>query len=199
VDIHNLLRYFAGSRVGALAGIGREEPGVERFGETLQPTIDLWALPEAAYLRGEALATAHVTAPAVVANYGAMRLRNPAASERMVVIEEIAAQSEAGTAFAFGYLTTAGADLVAIATTSGYRDARWFIRLPTSIISYGAVAIDPAGIAPGRWHLISQNHFRTSWVLRPGDVFTLAVADANDVANLGLSWRERQRYPGEQS
>lgn len=62
--------------------------GLERFGETLTPVIDLWSLPEWSYLRAETLGQVMRVA-ASGANNSAVALANPLTSRSLVVIEEI--------------------------------------------------------------------------------------------------------------
>lgn len=70
--------------VAAMRGGG----GLERFGETLTPTIDLWGLPEWAYLRQETLGVVMRVAIAG-ANNSAVALANPLTSRSLVVVEEV--------------------------------------------------------------------------------------------------------------
>lgn len=60
--------------------------GIERAGETLTPVIDLWSLAEWAALRGEVLWTLTHDQPAVALERGFVGVRNPAASDVLVVV-----------------------------------------------------------------------------------------------------------------
>lgn len=66
----------------------RGSGGLERYGETLTPNIDLWSLPEWAYLRGEVLG-AQYRFVAAGANNGAAAICNPLTSRSLVVVEAV--------------------------------------------------------------------------------------------------------------
>lgn len=88
-SVHNeLQRGTLSAAVTRALGSMRGGGGLERFGETLQPVMDIWSLPEWAYLRTETLG-AGTRVAAVGANNGAIALGNPLTSRSLVVIEAV--------------------------------------------------------------------------------------------------------------
>lgn len=87
-------------------GVTKSEGGLERYGETLTPTIDLWSLPEWAQLRDEQLWAFNQTVGPVAAEQAGVAVVNPAGSNRIVVV----------TAGASGVSTAGGQVAVSLTT-----------------------------------------------------------------------------------
>lgn len=114
-QIHNELR--RGTLSVALTkalGDARGAGGIERYGETLTPVVDLWSLPEWAYLRTEVLG-AQSRIVAAGANNGAIAICNPVGNRSLVVVEDISYWVAAATSAVALYLAT---DSNAVLTSS---------------------------------------------------------------------------------
>lgn len=90
---HNELRRGEVSRALKNALGDTRQGGLERYGETLTPAIDLWGRPEWAFLRDEHLWGFSQTVAAVVGEQGGVAVVNPAGSNRIVVVEGATGQS----------------------------------------------------------------------------------------------------------
>lgn len=90
--IHNAIKYGTDLLRGysRAVGLGEDEEGTIRLGETLTPVMNLWSLPEWSFLRGEAILgdTIQVAAGAATFNSGAAVV-NPAGSGLIVIVDAI--------------------------------------------------------------------------------------------------------------
>lgn len=92
-DIHNALRRGAWSRAVANALGDTRGGGVERYGETLQPSMDLWRQAEWAFLRDEIpWSGVAILAAGGAGNFGTLSIAPPAGV--VTVIEAIAASAQ---------------------------------------------------------------------------------------------------------
>lgn len=88
--IHNELpRDFLGKALKNALGVNDAESVIERFSETLQPTINLFERPEWSILRGELLWVVTPSQPAVAAEFQQVGIRNPTGSGKLVVLERV--------------------------------------------------------------------------------------------------------------
>jgi hypothetical protein len=77
-DIHNALtRGSFSNALKSLLGATKDPGGIERYGETLTPVIDLWRRPEASFLRQEYLFTLHLALGAVAGELNAIAVCCP--------------------------------------------------------------------------------------------------------------------------
>lgn len=89
-DLHNALRRGGLSRALKQAlGDSRSEGGLERYGETIQPIVDLWTLPEWSFLRQERLWARRTSIAAVAAETSVLAVTNPANSTNLVIVEAV--------------------------------------------------------------------------------------------------------------
>lgn len=96
--IHNqLFRQNWSEALKRAIGDNKQEGGLERYGETLTPTIDLWKQPEWAFLRQERLWAATRTVTAIAAEFSMCAIVNPAGSGQIVVIDKITGGAAAGS------------------------------------------------------------------------------------------------------
>lgn len=88
--VHNELpRDFLGKALKNALGVNDAESVIERFSETLQPTINLFERPEWSILRGELLWVVTPTQAAVGAEFQQVGIRNPTGSGKLVVLERM--------------------------------------------------------------------------------------------------------------
>lgn len=128
--IHNQLsRGPFGRALKDALGDSKSEGGLERFGETMQPIIDLWSRPEFELLRGELLWSISLVKAADAANSGVVGIMLPQASKLICTIERISGRNSTAAAAA---LILSGLDRTTIAALGGFvlqsppffRDAR---------------------------------------------------------------------------
>lgn len=205
-QVHNQLSRGQLSRALTLAvGDRRGVGGLERYGETLQPIIDLWALPEFAAYRDEQLAAVRTFQAAVAAEFSAIALVNPAGSNLIAVLEGVTVSSSGGaTAFLEIALDSAmSGTLLVTAFPAASRDRRFkgatgttrcFIRQGTdpALNTYGAQLEQ---IVSGASQLPFQ--IALPAILRPGDGAVVVLQNVNLTLTVCWAWRERQAYPGE--
>lgn len=147
-ELHNqLFRGVWSEALKRALGITKQPGGLERFGETLTPTINMWERPEWAFLRTEQLWAKGTAQAAVVGEFSGMGIANPAGSAKVVVVERASGVNiVAGASVRLNLSTRA-----AMAATYGFanviaRDTR----IPSQLLQipefwFGS---DAAGLAP---------------------------------------------------
>lgn len=178
--------------------------GLERYGETLQPTIDLWRSPEFAWLRREFLLVNQATAGPVPAEYGALALVNPAASGMIVVVERVyfwlAAQ---GAASLQRVVEATVAGTLAAGGRGISRDTRNPLTLPGAALIYAGT--DPGGIGttlervwtPSGANNTGYYSVSLPYVLSPGQALVSQAGVPNVAFETGFCYRERRANRGE--
>jgi len=201
--IHNALRRSTLSRALTRAvGDSRGDAGLERYGETLTAVIDLWSQPEWAYLRGETLVGSVTVAAAVVAEFSAVALINPAASGFLVVVERVFAHGSIQT-FALGQSTAAPLIATLAAVGSGQiRDRR--NRQTANTVGQLLSGSDAGSIAASAELIAAvattdRVGFESSLpvVLPPGQGLAVQGQTVNLQVIAAFGWRERAVLPGE--
>lgn len=201
---HNELRRSPLSQALARAIGDTRYSGLERYGETLQPVIDLWRLPEWAFLRREATGQRGIVVAAGGAGtFAGFTLINPAGSGRLVIVLSAqVAMAAGGTDFEVSQddaATLNASFATALVATS--RDTRLGEVNPgMATVNIGNPAVFPVG---NRLH-VGIGLVNTpidlpvaGIVLSPG--FGLLVQNGDDAALLrgSIAWRERVALPGE--
>lgn len=197
---HNQLSFATAlSRAAALAsGIGEEQPGMTRLGETLQPVLDLWSRPEWALIRGENGFARNVTSVAVAARFSTIELTLATTVRVMAVVRllsaattAIQAQIDSGVAVAANPVTSRGLPL----------DDRFPVAGQVSqlLITTGDTAAG-ANLPQVEYPSLAfpQPDEQWAWVLVPGSRLFLASTAVNTTIAANLIWYERQLLPGEE-
>lgn len=201
-DIHNALRRTWLSRALTRAlGDMKGATGIERFGETLTPTIDLWELADWSYLRNERLVgMANLNQGAVVGQLGAAILNNPAGSGLIVTIDYVTSDivSNMGFTLSSAVLVTGAAAGV----PGAVRDTRWAAASGNNFNNTGLVVTknSEAGISINTvlsTSVVSQIFTMPGFVLTPGFAFVVEGTVVNTAINVRMMWRERKAVPGE--
>lgn len=197
--IHNQLTNYAQLLAGfrrALGEMGPNFSGIERAGETLTPTIDLWSLPEWALARGEQLfARDGISQGAGGAGvFSSEEFVNPAGSGVLAVILEIFNSSS--NVFVG---VDNGPALGAVATARGVNlDAR----IGTNLGELSRCTIVTGQLAGGvalPVDLILQNTRSVRpYILPPGRKLFVSPG-ANQASAIGFFWSERPLLPAEQN
>lgn len=197
--IHNGIRYFVQLQRAYRRAMG--EPGtwgMERGGETLTPTINLWQLPEWTHLRDERRGVEVETDAAVAGQRSHVGLRNPTGSRMIVVVDRVEINSstsrDVGLAVrAVGAVDTNNQAGPALDTRVG--TASQLLR--TQIVTLTQVGA-AATIAWNRRVLANTvAEFNCGWVLSPGFELLALPAVDNEVIQANFIFRERQAVPGE--
>lgn len=107
-------------------GVTKSEGGVERFGETMTPVVDLWELGEWAYLRGEILWTSRrLNAGPIAAESSIVAVVNPTTSKQLLVVDGAHA-SMTGSSINCGLVDRATlAATLTLGNPPVARDLRW--------------------------------------------------------------------------
>lgn len=207
-SIHNELR--RGQLSAALTralGADKGADGIERFGETMQPVMDLWFLPEWAYLRNEWLMVAQTGNPAVAAELSATALVNPANSGVLAMVEMVNVRTSTATGSASLRLASAAA-VAATLTFTGRGTARDFrvfnstVGGAPGVIEYW-IGSDPGAIGGMLEDLGTPNNTAyqlfqsTPYIIAPGQALVVQLAAVNTILLANYAWRERKALPGE--
>lgn len=205
-QVHNQLR--AGQLSGALTralGDTRGDGGIERYGETLTPTMNLWSQPEWNYLRRDYLVSKFITSPAVAGEFSGIALVNPAGSGSIAVIEK--ALVWGGTTGQVVYMNrgVAGIWTATYAGTGGRgisRDSRIAYNVAPGFsdiyIGSDAGALgSTVGIAHFVTNMATDQVCGLPYVLTPGEGIAWVGNTVNVVLYLVLTWRERMAFRGE--
>lgn len=176
--------------------------GLERYGETLTPTLDLWDLPEWAYLRREVLFGWEGSPAAVAGEFSGAALVNPAGSGTIVVVERIHAHAGATFATYLSYVTEA---VVTATFAAGalpvLRDSR-NLNVPGRARFF--TGSDPGFLATRQLENIfvaanTLTPFSTGlpFVLTPGYGLVVQAGAVNNAFAVSFGYRERTAFPGE--
>lgn len=207
-NIHNELRRtpLSGALTRAL-GSQKGTEGLERFGETMQPVMDLWALPEWNYLRKDFLLCTNAQASAVVGEMGFVALGSPPTGRlNIIVVESIT--------FGLGAAGSVVLRLSDYATVSGTgtpmnkgvtRDTRttrssFFPGGGGTIFQgtdVGALGFSlEQGLTAGA---TTQGVIQVAlpYILAPGAALVVQAEATNQAISANFGWRERAAYPGE--
>jgi len=199
---HNALKYGSQiSRAAARAyGLGDEETGLSRLGETLQLVADLWSRPEWAFLRNEKLWMVNPSQAGVAAEFAQVGIRNPTGSGLVVVVDRLWMR-QAISAFVWEWRIAASSAVDATANPNS-RDTR---NRPAASSNVQTVSIAHSSAARLGFLLGSSGHPNSSEsrlypadiVLSPGFDFYVGPDTVNQAANVTFVGRERRAFPGE--
>lgn len=205
---HNELRRGALSAaftraVGDMRGSG----GIERYGETLTPVLDLWSLPEWLFLRGERGYAFPVVGPAVAAEFGAAAVVNPAGSGFLLVVEKLTvdAGAFAGSSVLNVEVNTEAIIAATLGTVSGFNvlDTRWFAATGTFGAGVARVGSDPgviglplesARVPAGN---MPESKVALPYTLHPGFGLVARFGTVNTAFLANFRVRERRAFPSE--
>lgn len=208
-NVHNALnRGPLGQALKNAIGDTKAEGMLERWGETLQPTMDLWSMPEWAFLRQESLWTCRLTRAADAANASIAGIMLPTASRFLVVVEGVTARNAAGAAVWLSMLnraTIAALGGFALGNPPFFRDQRshetigaQFAPVETFTALTGALPLN--GIAEEQFTLAtgSMIPFLTPpYIVRPGGGLFVQTSAINQVLTCNFWGRVRSALPTE--
>jgi hypothetical protein len=199
-QLHNELRRTALSRaLKAALGDTRADGGLERYGETLQPVMDLWALPEWAHERKEILGADARLQGAVAAQFGAYGVGIPPAGEVICVVDAMKVMSGVATLFTVERLTHAAlaAAVATLAFSIVTRDRRNGDFVAGVELFSGTSATPTLGAAIENIRVVANDEHTTTtatpYVVVPGQAIVVIGQTANQAQNCSLKLRARQR------
>lgn len=203
---HNELRRGPWSRGTKNAlGDSKGEGGIERYGETMQPVMDLWSQPEWAALRDDRLIAREHGQAATPLELAFIAAVNPVGTDKIVVIEKVKCRVSTADTLSLGLLadaSIAGTDATdvffakdrrtvpnvtnAMATTLSRRGANAASIVPAQqeLVRCSTAAVDFEAITP-------------PYILRPGDALVVECQTVNLGLNVTWLGRERAALPGE--
>lgn len=208
--VHNALsRGVLPSALSRAVGDAEGSSGLERYGETLTPTLDLWRQAEWAYLRRETLLGLAFNVSAVAAEYCGGAIVNPDGSNLIVVVDG-GGGMVAGAVGQFRLGRSLSTAILATYLALGRglaRDSRWNIgqgAANTAGASLVASGTDAAAFFSGP---LSRDHspadlfcsFPDAFpvILHPGQAVVIECGNVNTAITLRFRWRERLAFPGE--
>jgi len=174
--------------------------GLERYGETLTPVIDMWSRPEFALLRGEALFGEIEPVPAVVGELGMAGIVVPAASGMLAVVFA-AVRSGSAAAWQFGLAT----EVAVLATLTVGPQVQNVDGRRGPIAVNPATGSDPASIytTVAAYQLNTpaasdqDRVFAGPLIVRPGQAAIVLGTTANTAGTCQFSGYVRRAYPTE--
>lgn len=182
--------------------------GIERYGETLSPVIDLWHQPEWALLRGDYLVAAHLNAGPVAGEYSNVALVNPAGSGMLAVVEEVTVYCANACLFILSRATEAViAGTLAVQNPGYVRDSR--SATPSFVATGGPVmyqGTDAAAPFAGQLWLTEESCAAASHarfgaglpvILSPGHGLIVEAETLNIAIRANFTWRQRKALRGE--
>lgn len=207
---HNELRNGVFSRALTKAVGDTRHGGVERYGETLQPVIDLWSRPEFEKLRGEHLVAFRTFQSAVALEFGGIALTNPIGSGAILTIEAVHFRTDTATG-ASALLETGPTTLISgtylISAVPGARRDRRFepgaFGLPgAAVLLQGSDLTNTFGIQheqnANQGANVPATEFMTPpFVIKPGDGIWVIEQTVNQTLHVTWKYRERTAFPGE--
>lgn len=201
--IHNAIKYgtaLAGA-IGRLVGLGDDEEGTVRLGETLTPIIDPWRFPEADFLRRERLGAAQETRNPDAANFSFVGLLNPATSRMIVVVRQVIIPN-ANAAIANFFIARSRQTVTVLANLAlgRPRDTRYLI--PGGTVTQSGDGVEAARTADADMIfvriMIGDTHtLKVDFVLHPGASLIVQPDAINTSVRASFVYHERQAFPGE--
>lgn len=178
-------------------GILSPDGGLERFGETLTPTIDLWSDPRWASLMGDKLQFGVATAAANAGFRSQVQLGPQPPGKYCIIVWRI----QCGAAFDVRTQFPGAALPTAITATRGGRDSRQTADLRALLATDNTTA----AVGNLRWSLgVTPFIYEEPIILHTGDgvnaakVVVTAQAD-NTAITANFSWTVHDFFPGEDS
>lgn len=207
-QIHNELRKGVLS-AGLTRALGamRGDSGLERFGETMQPVIDLWRLPEWSFLRTERLCAYARSVAANAAGFGGVAIANPAlqggaASQLIIVVEAITMITVATQELGIYGAADSTTDLTnsSFGFTRDQRPLDAVIRVSQGVVRYANTPVAvPANHDivefvrnPGAGVGYGEAKIAVPYVLMPGRMLTVYTSAVNIALTVNFKWRERR-------
>jgi hypothetical protein len=199
---HNALKYGGLPRAAARGfGLGDDETGLSRLGETLQLTANMWERPEWAILRGERLWQVNASQGAVAAELASVGVSCPTGTRLLTVVTRFLCDPGAA---ALAVTIRFGANFAFDATGNpSCRDTRrQIIGGLTGVQTVSFANSQAANVGS----LLGQIRFPANtadkWlelgiVLTPGFFFAVEGTAVNTALNATLVGYERQAFPGE--
>jgi len=184
------------------------QDGLERYGETLSPIIDLWQQPDWAYLRGEILAGFDRSQAAVAGEFGAVALVNPTGSGKIYIVDQIAAWVSVQAFFAVDLAlegviaATLGVVSLGVSLDTRWRDRVTGAERTTGLVYAGSDAVGIAGqverfTTPAGGGNYGRASTSLPMVLQPGWGVAVVGGTANALIEVSMRYRERNAFPGE--
>jgi len=207
-QIHNELRRGPFSAAMTAAIGDTRGGGIERFGETLTPVLNLWDRPEWAYLRKEILFSDFLSSNALAGEFSAAAWSLPVNSKALMIVEAVTARSGAASVFLGSNLRSVIAGTLALGGGSVInRDQRVQDRpdvTPIRVIeierwtgtdignTLGGNAEEVMTTAAAYSRFISP-----PWVIRPGGAIYVIGQTVNNSVQANIAGYYRQALNGE--
>lgn len=205
--IHNELRRSnLGAALTRALGLTRGVEGLERVGETLTPTMDLWSQPEWAYLRKVRLLAYTAGITATVGEYSGLAIVNPTGSGIIAVVDAARIQMSGQVISYLAFATEAAiaATYALIGVPGLPRDLRWgpYTTASGTVMAYqGSDAASwpnqLEGAYPGPANGMTEHRCGLPFVLTPGWGLILQGGTVNTAIRAGFNWTERRALLGE--
>lgn len=204
MTIHNALKYGTdlSRALARLTGLGEDEEGLMRLGETLTPTVTIFGETEYAGLRDELLGSSTRVQGLVAGEFAQIALLNQSTTRNIVVVDRITATSPGGAAQIDLDMATEAQILATLGATAAgeVRDRRR--RDKTQAVT--AAGTDPGtqtGVQieiSGTASVTTPAEFKSPPViLTPGVGVVVVLRLVAAALQVTFIFRERRAFPGE--
>lgn len=182
---------------------GDEDTALERLGETLTPILNPWGLPEWAKLRGEDLYAVTSVQSAVAAEFSAICIENPVASNSLIVVDDVqvsAAGVNIPATLEIMLISAVSATYTVVARPASLRDRRFRSTFASKAqLRFGS---DPSNTFGAQLAQIPVTTLENAYrclpvILQPGDLLAVIGQTVNSALRVNWVWRERAALPGE--
>jgi len=207
-SLHNELRRTQFSTaLKNFLGDTRSESGIERYGETLTPIIDMLVEGEINFLREETLFEGVVNATAVAGEEGYVGIGLPVFSKDLLIVERVNARGAATQSVVIGFSTRAVvAPTLTLTSTMRNRDQRaaasglTLLNLGARIEAWSGT--DPAALISNSEEILcTDTAFREfiggPWIIKPGGVLLVTNLTLNAFVGANFAGRVRAARTGE--
>lgn len=210
--IHNqLTRGPWSSAIQAALGDSKAEGGIERYGETLTPIVDLWSQPEFAFLRVEHLGACHFTSVAVVAELSFVAVGpNLNDTTSVVVVEAISARTTPpGTVFIANstraFMSASQAPTESNVPNRDQRYAGTQIAVTRNVavstwVGSDAIVLASGGVLEEMFNPTSNvpvTSFMAPFIVKPGGALVVQCSATNTLLAVNIKLRIRSAFGSE--
>lgn len=208
--VHNAIHRYGALLKGIKNAVGDSdaEAGVERYGETLTPILNVWERPEWLLPMDIKLGSAQTSQTAVALEYSVVGLLVPASSNLIVVVEAVQGRNFTAT----DTLLLVRADVTSVAAITGFtelasasfcRDFR-VLRIQGTQLTRAHLFRGTSAAPPGSNQDVSvstgtaEARFQSPpFVMGPGDALFVRTQTVNNGLACAFKWYERIALPGE--
>ena len=194
-DVQNELRRAGRITTAYLNALGMTEGIVDRLGDTLIPTMDVWSQPDWNFLRGDHMYAREAAATAVAARFSQVQLVMPSTATALAVVRKIVRTGGTLRIQLSGGPVTGVVQNLKRGLPTDSRSPR--LGGETSQLEVNEVDA-AAGLNLPQWFLQNANGEEIPpFVVGPGSNLFISELTANTAMGVVVFWTERTFFPSE--